>query len=433
MRLFREVGLLPAAALVIGNIIGIGIYTTSGLIARELGPSPWLMGVWVFGGALALVGALCYARLGSLMPTSGGEYAFLLPFYGPLVAFLSGWASLLIGFSAPIAASALALVHYLDPILPVELSASPWGVKGTACSALLLISIVLSLGLRLGARLHVFVTALNLLLILIFSMAVLFTAPDPGATLWSNLFQEASLPPLTQFSSAVILVMFSYSGWNAAVYIGEEIRQPQKNIPRALILGTLSVIGLYLLINLAYFGGVAWAALDGQIAVADIVATQVLGAGRRQVVNLLIVISILSSLTAMTIAGPRVYFAMSRDRLFPRWVSEVSTERKVPVKALWFQFAVALLLILLGTFYQILIYSGFVLLLFSTLAVSVLFRSSRKNGRVYSLLAAVFVLVNLVILFHVARSHPNESLAGLLTVAAGLPVYRYFRRSGVTD
>ena len=431
MRLFREIGLASSVFLVVGNIIGIGIFTTSGLIAAEVGNSVWLIGVWVLGGVLALIGAVCYSILGVRIPRAGGEYAFLYPCYGPLPAFLSGWTSLLIGFSAPIAASALGLAHYLRSFLPLQISGHAVTPKVVATLVLLSVTLLLSLGLKFGTRIHSLFTLVNFALVVAFAFLVLGNSagsPNLGLALQRGLF-DVHLPSL---GSALVLVMFAYSGWNAAAYVAEEIRAPERTIPVALILGTLAVIVAYVFINLAYFSAVPLAALEGKIAVAEIAASKTLGTMGLTLVSTLIAVSILSSLTAMSIAGPRVYFAMSRDRLFPGWMAEVHEKKKIPLKSIWFQSGVAAALIALGTLYQILLYSGFILLLFATLTVSTLLTVKKADKGLfwarYRLLPGIFVATNTGILISAVISHPAETLTGLVTVALGLPVFWYYRR-----
>lgn len=425
--LFREVGFLSSAFLVVGNIIGIGIFTTSGLIAARVGSSIWIIGVWLIGGCLALIGAVCYARLGVLFPRAGGEYAFLYPTYGSLAAFLSGWASLFIGFTAPIAASALGLAHYLSPYLPPQMAGEPVWIKGIAIVTLVLVSFFLSLGLKVGNSLHAIVTLLNFFLAIGFSLLVLYRAPVSTnlTPILTSGFGGASLPDL---ASAVVLVMFTYSGWNAAAYLAEEIKTPEKNIPGALVGGTVAVIVLYVLINLAYFSAAPLVEISGEVAVAEVTARAVFGPLGQNLVNVLILFSILSSLTAMSIAGPRVYYAMARDGLFPTWLSEVDATRKVPLRSIWFQSLVASFFILVGTFYEILLYSGFILILFSTLTVSSLFLTTTSR-----LLPAIFIFINSLILVNAAISNPWITLIGLATVGAGIPVYLYFHRRRILE
>jgi len=425
MALHREIGLASATFLVIGNIIGIGIFTTSGLIADQLGASGWLIGVWLLGGALALIGALCYSKLGILFPRAGGEYAFLRPSYGPFIAFLSGWASLFIGFTAPIAASALGLAYYLSSYLPGTSGQNSLTIRLTAMIALLTVGLLISVGLRAGNRIHSLITLLNTIFALVFGLLVLRSAPVQEnliPTIKGGLL-DTGLPSL---ASAIILVMFTYSGWNAAAYIAEEIKSPKRNIPGALLLGTGFVVVLYTVLNLAYLSAVPFSELQGQVAVAEVAATAVFGDLGRHLINTLILFSIMSSLTAMSIAGPRVYFAMSRDGLFPHWLSAVHSTKKIPLRAIWFQTAVAILFIAVGDLYQILLYSGFVLIFFTTLTVSSLFKVSKTR-----LLPTVFIVVNTLVLVNATLSNPWEAFAGALTVGAGIPVYFFYRKKAV--
>ncbi len=433
MQLFREIGLLPATFLVIGNIIGIGIFSTSGLIAAELGSSPWLLGVWILGGFLALIGATCYSLLSIRIPQAGGEYAFLYPSYGPIAAFLAGWASLLIGFTAPIAAAALGLAAYVSPFLPTHLFEHSLTEKAIAALTIICISFCMVVGLRFGNQFHSAITLLTLGLTIGFATLVLLRTP-----VLQNLEPifggSSSSPDLPSIGTAIVMVMFAYSGWNAAAYIAEEIRRPARYIPGALLLGTAIVLVAYVLMNLAYLGSVPLSQLQGEIAVAELTASAAFGASGRLIVTVLVLFAILSSITAMSIAGPRVYFAMSRNGLFPSWLSEVDVQKKIPLKSIWFQTAIALLMVAMGNFRQILLYSGFILLLFSTLTVSSLLtiRDQKKDQSyfwiLYRFLPALFVLINTVVLVNAAVSNPFETLAGGLTLLAGLPVYFYYSR-----
>jgi len=422
MSLYREVGLSSAVFLVIGNIIGIGIFITSGLVVEQLSASPWLIGVWILGGILALTGAVCYGKLGTLFPRAGGEYAFLRPTYGALPAFLSGWASLVIGFTAPIAASALGFAYYVKPYLPGSLPDSDWTTSFVAAAALTGLTILLSIGLKAGHRLHSVITVVNLLVITGFSLAVIFQTPvqvNLVPALQGNLFQV----DLKALAPALVMVMFTYSGWNAAAYIGGEIRNPSRNLPASLLIGTVFVVAAYVLINTAYLSGASLEQLSGQEAAAQVVSGNLFGSSGQSVVNVLILLSITSSLTAMSIAGPRVYYAMSRDRLLPPWFSEVDARKKIPLKAVWFQTLLAILFVFVGQLSQILIYAGVILISFSMLTVSTLFKVSRMR-----FLPAVFISISLVILVYAAVSKPVESLVGVATVALGLPVFRHYRR-----
>ena len=439
MQLFREISLGSSVLIVIGNIIGVGIFTTSGLIAGELGESRWLIGVWLVGGALALMGALCYSALARETPRAGGEYAFLYPAFGPLIAFYAGWASLLIGFSAPIAAGSIALVAYAGPLLPFSTSGD-FASKTTSVVLLLLVTAGISSGLKFGTRLHSLLTILNLALLILFASATLWQAGSSshlaaalGSQTGSATFSFATL------GSTVIFVMFAYSGWNAAAYVSEEVRNPRVNIPVALVCGTVVVIGAYLLINVAYFSAVPVAELSGKIAVAEVVASVSFGPWGSVLLSLLIGTAIISSITAMSIAGPRVYFAMARDGLLPETLSRVDPRRKVPTYAIWFQSAVAVILILIASFQQILLSAGVVMVFFTTITVATLLKGRHKEGRPLvflvfrRILPLLFIGINIVILVSASMTHTRECVAGLIAVLAGTPVYLLHRSWATTS
>jgi APA family basic amino acid/polyamine antiporter len=301
----------------------------------------------------------------------------------------------------------------------------------TAGLILLAIGFLMVLGLKFGSRFHSAMTLLNLGLTASFATLVLLRTPARQKL--EPILGGDLLPQLPSLGTAIVMVMFAYSGWNAAAYIAEEIRRPAVTIPRALLLGTVLVTALYVCMNLAYLGSVPLSQIEGEIAVAEITALAAFGPSGRVVVNILVLFAILSSITAMSIAGPRVYFAMSRNHLFPAWLAEVDEKRKIPLKAIWFQTAVALLLVAIGTFRQLLVYSGFILILFSTLTVSTLFmvRNEKDSAYfwiLYRLFPGLFVLINAAVLVSVVISNPAETLAGGVTLLLGLPVYFYDKR-----
>ena len=433
MQLFREISLSSSVLIVIGNIIGVGIFTTSGLIAAELGESRWLIGVWLLGGTLALMGALCYSALARETPRAGGEYAFLYPAFGPLIAFYAGWASLLIGFSAPIAAGSIGLAAYARPLLPFSASGE-FASKATSIIVLLLVTAGISSGLRFGTRLHSLLTVLNLGLLILFASAALWQSGSSSHLAAVVESQTAAGDfSLATLGSTVIFVMFAYSGWNAAAYVAEEVRDPGVNIPVALVAGTVVVIGAYLLINLAYFSAVPVSELSGKIAVAEVVARASFGPWGSRLLSLLVGTSIISSLTAMSIAGPRVYFAMARDGLLPETLSRVDPRRKVPTYAIWFQAAVAVILILIASFQQILLSAGVVMVFFTTITVATLLKGRHKEGRplvflvFHRILPLLFIGINIAILVSASMTHTEECVAGLIAVLLGTPVYFIYR------
>jgi len=311
----REIALITATSIVIANMIGSGIFTTSG----------WVLLCWIFGGFIALAGALCYAELATRMPEEGGEYVYLKKLYHPILGFLTGWTSFFVGFSAPIAASAIGFSEYLFAGLkihwPITALTQPIFVKKIiAIGIIISLTVVHYLGIRFGSKVQNSLTALKILIVLGLASAGLALGgelPTPNFSFSTSSFQGMA------FGTAMMLVMFSYSGWNASAYIGGEIKNPRKTIPISLIAGTTIVMLLYLAINLFIFSSAPYQVLQGKITVVETAAVHVFGKGFTQLLSLLISLALLSSLSAFIILGPRVYFAMAHDRLFFHFAAEV--------------------------------------------------------------------------------------------------------------
>ncbi len=440
----REIGLVSATALVIANMIGSGIFTTSGFILAELGSPTAVLVCWLLGGLFALAGALCYGELGAMLPRAGGEYAYLRASFGPLPAFVSGWISLIVGFSAPIAAAAIAFATYFlggtpDPWLILGPEDSPWlrfsPITLLACGAVIALSLVHIHSLRLGQGVQNLLTVFKLGFILVFI----------GAGLWLG---QGDLGHLTQvlpethitgasFAVALIFVSFAYSGWNAAAYLGGEIRQPGRNLPLALALGTLLVTVLYLLLNLVYLYALPPAAMSGMLEIGTGAARALFGPTIGALFGLAIALGLLSVMSAMIMAGPRVYFAMARDDLFFRRFGEVDANRHTPAQAIVFQALIACAMILIAAYDALLVYIGFTLSLSAMLTVIGLMRLRRRAPDTprpyrtlgYPLTPLLFIAGSLWIIVYTLTSKPIVGLYGLATLLSGALLYRFFRLS----
>lgn len=448
-RLQRRIGFFSAACVVVANMIGTGIFTTSGFILQELGDPAALMLCWLLGGVFALSGALCCAELGASFPRAGGEYAFLRESFGPAMGFLSGWVSLVVGFSAPIAASAIAFAAYLGPL--AGLGAEPLAalrVGGLTLAALspqvlaavaviALLTLVHCLGLAFGSRVQ---NALTLL-----KLAVLAALLAAGFTLGRGDFSHLGGGNLGvvldgRFAVSLIFVSFAYSGWNAAAYLGAEIVDPARNLPRALVAGTALVAGLYLAMNLLYLYALPPAAMSGVLDVGAAAAAALFGPRAGSWFGLAIALGLLSVLSSMIMTGPRVYYAMSADRLFFRSLGRLHPARRAPVAAICLQAAVAAAMALTASFQALLIYIGFTLSLFSLCAVAglmVLRRRGALSGSYrtpgYPVTPLVFILGNLWIVLYSLATSPAAPLLGIATMALGLAVYGHFRRRQPRD
>jgi APA family basic amino acid/polyamine antiporter len=441
----RHLGPLDAAAIVISNVIGVGIFITPGFVATLVPNRTAILSVWVLGGALAFAGALAYAELAARQPEAGGEYVYLREAFGSLAAFLTGWTSFVAGFSGAIAAGGVGIAVYLDRLVPGAGSAAPlalWHIGPLAVTlsirAFVAIAIILALafvqmrGVGVGRVVQNSLTTLKVAALIAFAVIGFIVAGVSGETAYS-----ANAPiRVSGWLLALVPVMFSYTGWNAAVYVAEEIRQPVKNVPRALMIGTAVTVALYLALNALYLRVVPQEQFTGAMAVGEVAAERLFGSAAGLLFAVVAVVIILSSLSAMTTAGPRVYFAMARDGVFVQAAARVHPRYHTPAVAIVAQALWSSLLVLSGTFEQLLTYTGFGVILFSALAVLSLFfvRRTATQAAVfrawgYPWAPALFCIVGFAIVVNTIREAPGVASAGLIVMAAGVPMYWWVRRT----
>ncbi len=428
----RKLGTFSATAIVVANMIGTGIFTMSGLLAANL-PSPgWVLLCWLFGGIIAIAGALCYAELATRMPEAGGEYVYLKKLYHPALGFLAGWTSLIVGFSAPIAAAAMGFSEYIYAGLDSQLFHLSsiqlvFFNKGIAVFIIMLFTFLHYFGLRLGSRVQNILTVLKILIVAGLASVGLLFGNGSGPKL--SLGGESS--GFMAIGTAMMFVMFAYSGWNASAYIAGEIKRPKKTIPVSLIGGTSIVIVLYLALNLFIFRMVPYSDIKGVIPVVETAAVQAFGDGTGKVVSLLVGVGLLSCLSAFIMIGPRVYYAMARDRLFFPFASDVHARYKVPGKSIIVQGTIAVLMVIIGSFEQLIIYIAFALNIFLWLAVMGIFLArNKKVGEElavkvwgYPFVPLFFLAVSLILMVFNYLNRPLESSAAVLTVLFGIPCY----------
>lgn len=437
----RKLGLFSLTNIVVANIIGAGIFTTSGLLMNDLGNPVLMIVLWIVGGAIALCGALCYGELGAAIPEAGGEYAFLSRLYHPLFGFLSGWVSFIVGFSAPIAASSIGFSEYLTRAFPALFDwTTRLGVTNPSLSknilSILLIAIFTVVHLRgidFGAVIQNILTTLKVGLI-----AVLILIGFAFGNGDSNHFTMGSSVPF-DFGSwktiglSLLWIMFAYSGWNASTYVGSEVRRPELNIPRSLFIGTAVVAFLYLGLNVLYVYAIDPEAMKGVISIGGMAMGNLLGRGMETLFSLLIAFALLSSLSAFIILGPRVYYSMAKDGYFFRFVSDISPHYRVPAKAIVLQGVIASIIVLSGTLDQILTYMGFSLGIFPLLAVFGIFRLRQlgKSPRLlplYPFVPLFYLFFGIAMLLLSFFERPTESSIAILTVLVGIPAFYLFRR-----
>jgi APA family basic amino acid/polyamine antiporter len=367
----RRLGFVVAAAIVVANMIGTGVFTSAGYQAASLHDGGTILVAWLVGGALALCGAAAYAELGAMMPRAGGEYVYLREAYHPMVGFLSGWVSLFAGFSAPIAVSAIAFGKYTAAVFG---GIGPDGQKALGVGLVLAMTALHGFDTVIGGRVQAGFTIAKASLILVFIVAGLAFGDGD----WTHLqARDGGLDHVftRDFAVALMFVSFAYSGWNASAYIAGEIRDPARNLPRSLLVGTAIVTVLYVLLNLTFLYALAPETLApaGQwppvIEVGDLAARVLLGDTAGSMLSSLIALGLVSAVSAMVMAGPRVYAAMAEDGALPAVLARRS-KRGVPWIAVVLQGAIACVVVLVADLGKVIQYVGFLLSIFAALTVA---------------------------------------------------------------
>ena len=438
--LVRRIGVVSAIAIVVSNMIGTGIFTTTGFLAGDLGSPGLVIFIWVVGGAIALTGALSYVELAINFPRSGGEYVYLSEAWGPAWGFIDGWVSFFAGFSAPVAAAALAISAYLGlsdagralPLGPLTLHLAD--ARLTACAIVAVFTLLNVLGAREVGRLQTALTVLKLLVIAGFLALGFAMGQGDTAHFSAVAARTSSISLFEQFATSLVFVYFGYSGWNAAVYVAGEIEKPEKTLPVALTVGTLLVTALYVALNVLYIYGASLEELKGVVAVGAEVASALFGAQTARLFSLAMALSLLATVNAMCFVGPRVYYAMAQDRAFFPIAARIHPRWRSPWVAVLMQGACTVLLIVLPTFRSLVIYIGFTLYLFTALSVLGLFKFRRRPGwkrfswldRTYPLIPVLYVGMSIWVLTFSIRSAPVPSGMALATVLGGALVYRFY-------
>jgi APA family basic amino acid/polyamine antiporter len=442
----RHLRLRSATALVIANMIGAGIFTTTGFQAADLRHPGLIFALWVVGGLLAVLGALCYGELGAMMPEAGGEYVYLRETYGPAFGFMSAFVSLTAGFSAAIASAVESFVVYLGhfaPFLSEERTiAGGVGVVDVTAVALVWLLVWIHMRpVRAGTGFNDAITALKVAGIVAIVLAAVTIGRGNASNLVTPLPTFAELgtsETLAALGTSLVFVMFCFAGWNAAAYVASEMEDPQRELPRALLLGTGAVLVLYLALNGVYFYGASVDELAGEVEVGVVAARSLFGGWGVGFVTTVLCASILASASAMTMAGPRVYWALGRDAANSSPFAALARTRTggAPATALVVQGIATSIFVLSGRVDQIQQYAGFTLSLFASLAVScVIVLRLRRPEAVrpfrawgYPWTPLLFLTVSAWMMFWAFRGRPLESSLGLATVAVGGVLFALQRR-----
>ncbi|HJX63885.1 MAG TPA: amino acid permease [Polyangia bacterium] len=412
----RRLGLSSATALVVASMVGTGVFTTSGLLIADLGSAWLVLLVWVLGGLVALLGALCYGALARHIPESGGEYVFLSRTLHPALGYLAGWVSLLVGFAVPLGALAFAFGQYMSALGGAVL-ASP---RLTGTVIILVAASVHAVSVTAGARAQTIAVGIELVVI------ALFTGFGMGQLAHEGLHNVAAPGRVAGLGVALVIVSYSYQGWNAAVYIGGEVVEPRKNLPRALLLGTVLVTTIYLGLNAVFVLGAPASLLAGKVDVGRIAALVLGGPRLAKLVSALIAFVLAICVSSLAMAGPQVAARMAADGYLPR-VLAVRPGRP-PRVALLAQTVIALVALWTVAFSSLLTYVGFTLSLMTAATVLGLVWQRHKRGPALEVpgwpwVPALFLVFVVSATAFTVAERPRESLVGLSTLALGLLGY----------
>ncbi len=420
-----SISLPTATSITVANMIGTGVFTSLGfqLLATSSGFA--ILVLWALGGVFALCGALAYGELAAALPRSGGEYNFLSRTFHPALGFMAGWLSLVAGFAPPIALACMAFGSYFSRVLPV----SPLVLS---CAVVAVVTLFHLRDLKLSSRFQNYLTLFKVTLLVAFIALPFFSGQRSQIRFAPRRDDlDAFLDPA--YGVSLLYVMFGYAGWNAATYVIGEVREPRRNVPRALFLGTVLVLVLYVAVHWAFLATTPAELLAGKIEIGYVVATHVLGETGGQWAATLLAVALVSTISAMTWAGPRVTQMMGEDYAFFRALGRTSPAG-VPVRAILLQTGIVYLLLLTSTFDSVLVYVQLLLTASSALTVAALFRLRhlrRVRGEEpppyrtwgYPVTPLLFLGISVVTMVYTVYKQPVESFAGLATLAVAVPVY----------
>lgn len=452
-KLLRQLGLFDSMMMMMGIVIGSGIFLTTGIMAKSIPSAGLILLAWLIGGLLIFAGALTYAELGAAMPDAGGQYVYLREAYGPLFGFLFGWKLFLVNMTGSIAALGVAFAMYFGYFFPSlstqrELFGTMITVFGksftysvsagqaVAVLIILIFSLFNYVGVVFGKTIQNVFTVIKIVTML---GIIVF-----GLTLGMRNPIDFSLNPsslslthiLMGFGVALIAVSWAFDGWNNINYVAGEIKKPHRNLPLALLIGTAGITFLYILMNLVYFYALPIPEMTGVVRVAEKSATALFGTKAADLVSVVVILSILGAMNGAIFAGARVYYAMAKDRLFFHRVGRLHPRFRTPAFAILIQAIWSCILALTGTFEQLFTYAMFIGVLFWVIAAGAVFTLRKKYPDLprpyktwgYPAVPLIFILALSVVLLNALIEKPVESLIGLTFTAVGIPIYYIWKR-----
>ena len=450
--LVRQLGLFDSTMVIVGIVIGSGIFLTTGVMAKSI-PSPALILLaWVVGGALTLAGALTYAELGAAMPDAGGQYVYLREAYGPMVGFLFGWMVFLIYMTGAIATLAVAFAEYFGYFFP---SLSIQKVIFTKSVTILNYSFnySLSMGQLVAVLVIICLSILNYLGVVfgktiqnVFTMikiGTIFILITLGFIIGKGTAINFSINPeglsfgklIIGFGLALVSISWAYDGWNNLNFVAGEIKNPRRNLPLALIIGTVSITFIYFLVNYIYLYSLSIDEMSGVVRIAEKSSSVLFGVAGASIISVAVIISTFGSLNGTILTAPRVYYAMAKDGLFFKKVAKINPKFKTPGFAIFIQAIWASILALSGTFDQLLTFVMFIAIIFWIAAAASVFTLRKKRPDLprpyktwgYPAIPIIFIIASSGILLNTLIEKPVESLAGLGITVIGIPIYFFWK------
>ena len=422
-----------AAAVIIANMVGTGVFTSLGFQVADIQSVFALMMLWIVGGIASLCGAATYAELGAALPRSGGEYNFLGRIYHPIAGFISGWVSTVIGFAAPIAAVSLAFGKYTTAALPGTYG--PAIQKGLACGLVILVTYIHGKNRNASGKFQFGFTAMKVGLILAFCLAAFVLLQDPQPI--SPMPQSGDWNVITSsaFGVALIYVSYAYTGWNAATYISGELENPQRDLPRVLIFGTGLVMLLYVLLNYVFLYAAPMHELEGQVEIGYIASNHIFGETGGRIAGGMLSLLLISTVSAMTLAGPRALQAIGEDFKALSFLGKIN-KNGIPRNAIYFQSSIALIYILTSSFKTIVVFAGAMLAFNSFLAILGVFilryrepdlpRPYKTWG--YPIVPLIYLTITAFMLGFVIINEPHKAIFGLCVILFGIVFYAVSKR-----
>lgn len=420
-------------AVVIANMVGTGVFTSLGFQLLDIRSGFALLMLWAIGGLAALCGAMTYAELGAALPRNGGEYNFLSHIYHPAAGFVSGWVSATVGFAGPVALAAMTFSAYAMTVLP-EGGNTLLG-KFLAAAVLILLTIVHASNRKNSGGVQLIFTVLKVAVIVLFCLGVIFVTEEPQAVSFLPLTEDGALMTSGTYAVALIYVSYAYTGWNAATYLSSEVENPQRNLPWILMIGTLVVMTLYVALNFAFLYAAPMEAMAGEVEVGFIAAEFAFGEVGGRFTGLVLALLLISTVSAMTLAGPRVIQVIGEDFPVLRFLGRTN-KHGVPATAIYIQSSIAMLFIWSSTFESVLVFAGFVLALNSFATVTGIFVLRWKQPDLprpyktflYPLPPLIYLTLTGWTLYFVLTTRPVEGLVGLGIIVSGLVVYFFSSR-----